>query len=392
MSELCLNIGAGLSELEGYTGIDRTNGQEGYPLPYEDNSVAEIYASHVLEHFSHQKVSAVVNHWVSKLKPGGRLRIAVPDFEWIAKHYLAGEPIMVQSYVMGGHQDEDDHHGTIFDRDTLMEIMANAHLERLGHFESIIKDDTSLEVSLNLQGFKPSSAENKVTGVHAVLSAPRFGPVMHMRSAFHAFAPLKIPYRVCQGAYWHQILCEIMELVLVEGAEYVLTCDYDSVFGPQDVAELWRLAQIYPDADAICAVQTKRNGDTPLFGMIDANGKPKTAVYVAEFERNLTRINTGHFGLTLFRATSLKRLPRPWMCATPNDQGRWTDGKVDADMMFWHKWRVAGLKLFLANRVRIGHLQEMIAWPGADLRPFYQTPDEYADVGIPPPKALPEPE
>ena len=118
---ICLDLGAGDNPVPGSISVDRKNGQEVYPLNYEDNSVDEIRASHVLEHFSHTEVSDVINHWVSKLIPGGRLRIAVPNFEYIAREYLAGSPVNVQGYLMGGHIDENDKHGCAFDPEVLTE-------------------------------------------------------------------------------------------------------------------------------------------------------------------------------------------------------------------------------------------------------------------------------
>ena len=47
---------------------------------FDDNSVEVIYASHVLEHISHQRTSDVLKEWARVLKPGGILRLSVPDF------------------------------------------------------------------------------------------------------------------------------------------------------------------------------------------------------------------------------------------------------------------------------------------------------------------------
>jgi predicted SAM-dependent methyltransferase len=57
-------------------------------LPYEDESVDLIYASHVLEYFDRQEVIPVLQEWVRVLKKGGILRIAVPDFESMAIMYV----------------------------------------------------------------------------------------------------------------------------------------------------------------------------------------------------------------------------------------------------------------------------------------------------------------
>ena len=57
-------------------------------LPYEDNSVDLIYASHVFEYFDREEGLDVLKKWNSKLKEGGVLRIAVPDFEEMARLYV----------------------------------------------------------------------------------------------------------------------------------------------------------------------------------------------------------------------------------------------------------------------------------------------------------------
>jgi len=383
--EIKLNIGAGkLIDLDGFTSLDRKNGQEGYPLEFDDGTVSEIYASHVLEHFSHRQVSEVVNHWAKKLKPGGRIRIAVPDFQLVAQTYLDGKPINVQGYVMGGHSDDDDHHGCIFDRESLAEVMATAGLERIRPWKSDVSDCADLPCSLNLMGYKPLGDDEAVTGCVAVLSAPRFGPLLHMRCAFSAFNKVKMPYQITQGAYWHQVISDCLEAQLDTSAEFLITCDFDTVFQGSDVRDLFRLMKAFPEADAICAVQSKRGSEGPLFGMKDKDGNPITTIAAQEFNRHITRITTGHFGLTIFRAESLRTFERPWMTPRPNDDGRWAEGKIDADIDFWQNWERQGKTLFLGNRVVVGHLQELIAWPSADFSPVYQGTSDYTHDGPPP--------
>ena len=58
-------------------------------LPYEDNSIDLIYASHVIEYFDREEILDVLNKWKSKLKLGGTLRLAVPNFKEIARLYCA---------------------------------------------------------------------------------------------------------------------------------------------------------------------------------------------------------------------------------------------------------------------------------------------------------------
>ena len=57
-------------------------------LPYENNTVDLIYASHVIEYFNREEIIPLIKNWKSKLKPGGILRLSVPNFKIIAKLYL----------------------------------------------------------------------------------------------------------------------------------------------------------------------------------------------------------------------------------------------------------------------------------------------------------------
>lgn len=380
-----LNLGAGDHPIEGYLNLDGAKGDTIYPLPMDDGSVDEIRASHVLEHFSHTQVAVVLNDWVAKLAPGGVLRIAVPDFEKIARAYLEGEAEMVQGYVFGGHVDSRDWHGCGFDKDLLVELLLGCGLERLHAWTSEVEDCASLPVSLNLGGYKPSGPAAHCEATVAVLSAPRFGPVQHFRCAFQAFAKAKVPYMMFGGAYWHQVLSESLEEALQDPeTRYVITCDYDTVFTYQDVLEIYRLMEALPNADALCPLQSKRGpGGLPLFTIRGENGEKRTRLRGHELDRHVLPVSTGHFGLTIFRAGSLRSLPRPWMNSAPAADGRWGEGRTDADIQFWRHWREAGKSLLLAPRVVVGHMQEMISWPGQDLRPIYQTTKDYDTGGMP---------
>jgi hypothetical protein len=382
---LRLNIGAGKRELPGFTPIDRDYGTEAYPLPYDDNSVDEILASHVLEHFSHRQVTEVLLHWVDKLKPGGRIRIAVPDFERVAKAYLAGAPINVQGYVMGGHDDENDKHGALFDREELTEAMIVCGLERVGEWKGEYGGCDGLEISLNLQGFKPSGPEKKLSGVRAVVSTPRYGPLMHPRCIQKATHELGFQATAGQSCYWHQKICCLMEEAIADPTcEYVLTMDFDTVFSSADVLELYRLAQAVPEVDAVFPLQAKRGCEQSLFSIANSNGHIAQAIPSDWLlNRNLLKANTGHFGLTLFRAESLRKFPRPWMNSEPGPDGSWSTGQTDADIDFWKRFKAAGLTAYLAPKVVVGHLEDVIAWPGKDLTRVYQTPGDYDQIGIP---------
>jgi predicted SAM-dependent methyltransferase len=57
-------------------------------IPFNDNTFDLVYHSHVLEHFTKKAGQDFINECLRVLKPGGIIRIAVPDLERIVTEYL----------------------------------------------------------------------------------------------------------------------------------------------------------------------------------------------------------------------------------------------------------------------------------------------------------------
>ena len=58
-------------------------------LPFDVDTCDAVYHSHVLEHLRPEEASRLLSECFRVLKPGGTLRIAVPDLEGIARQYLS---------------------------------------------------------------------------------------------------------------------------------------------------------------------------------------------------------------------------------------------------------------------------------------------------------------
>ena len=381
-----LNLGAGNTPLEGYENRDAKTGDTIYPLPEPDNTVDEIRASHVLEHFGHREVPAVLADWVRALKDGGKLRIAVPNFEDIARRYLNCEPLPVEGFIMGGQSDDLDYHKSIFDAESLTVAMRRAGLRDIVKWESEVKDCASYPISLNLQGTKRRAltpADVKEMNIGAAMSVPRLGFMDNYFCAFQSLGPLGIQLRKFTGAFWGQCLERTMEAWVDEGKDWILTVDYDSVWTPGALQELLEVARD-SDADAIAPIQVHRTQQRPLMTMKGEDGKNVTGAPRSAFQGSLTRINNAHFGLTMIRVSALKDIPKPWFAGQPQDDGTWGPYRTDDDVWFWRQWEKHGRSLYLANRVVIGHAELMIRWPDENFKAVYQHPNDfYADNGPP---------
>jgi len=135
-----------------------------------DASVDEIYASHVLEHLSHaEEVGTALLQWHRVLRPGGRLRVSVPDLATLCWMFVrpgvsAKLRIELMKVIYGGHLNAFDIHYAGFDAGLLGGYLLQAGFERFERVESFGEfADTSeyrmagIRISLNAQAWKPAA-------------------------------------------------------------------------------------------------------------------------------------------------------------------------------------------------------------------------------------------
>jgi len=594
MEKVKINLGSGDCPIDGYVNIDRKTGQEVYPLAYEDGSVDEIRASHILEHFGINEIGDVLKNWAAKLKPGGLLKIAVPDFDKIIELYKDGD-LKTAGYVCGAQVDENDFHKSIFNRTALTNVLNGAGLCDIKHWDSEINDCASLPVSLNLQAAKPNAnpeiakilsgfvargknvysqygedgvieaiferigtnnkwclevgasdgilfsntrrlieqgwgailieseklaydrlvenckdypnahpvyakigidvsldgilkkfnapedidlmivdidgqdyhvinaminykprvliveynpraetefiptlggegqagyaaisrlgcskgylsqiqtqvniimirngllqkeeeeAKDQAAAIEpvttrtasmkiaAIMSCPRLGFTNNLMVATKVIVPMGIDFEVGYGVFWSQGLTKMIEEQIKKGMEWIVILDYDSYYLKEHLLALCQLMQEHPEADAIVPIQIKREHDTVLAGVED----PVKANCEYDANTDLVEVDTGHFGLTLFRVSAFAKLKKPWFLAVPDKDGGWGAGHLDTDIYFWKNWRKCGLKAYLTPQVLIGHMQLMVTWPGAFVKgskPTHQYINTCTEKGIP---------
>jgi len=108
-------------------------------LPFENDSVDLIYASHVIEYFDREEILVILRGWWHKLKPGGILRLAVPDFYEIARLYINNDyslnsflgPLYGKMLLDGNYI----YHKTVYDSHSLIHILKIAGYNRFSRWD-----------------------------------------------------------------------------------------------------------------------------------------------------------------------------------------------------------------------------------------------------------------
>jgi hypothetical protein len=359
-----LNIGAGSTVIPGFTAIDRKLGSEAFPLKYADNSVDEIRASHILEHFTFTDAQAALKEWTRVLKPGGKIRLAVPDLDAKDK----ADPDEWPFIVMGGQTGPDDFHRSAWDETRLRAHMEHFGLTNIRRWESPNTDTAAHPCSLNLEGVKAGPVEQQkkqalTVKVGAYLTLPRYEAVAARTIIQEALKPHKIDLTTTQGVFWGQCMQRMFQDAVDKNIDWILSLDSDSLFTSKHVSQLFELMAANPQIDAMAALQCRRGGKYPL--LTTGTGIQDEHVQI---DGRPIRVTTAHFGLTLIRVASLKQVSKPWFKAETDSEGNWSDDRLDDDIWFWHQWRGAGKNIYVVPSVSIGHLEETVAMFDAEMQ------------------------
>ena len=176
--KLNLHLGCGGVNHPEFINID------GYPFPhvhyvqtidrlprFATGTVDLIYASHCLEHFRYHETRKVLQEWGRVLKPGGVLRISVPDFDKLVDIFLEHrrDPDVIIEQLMGGQNNKYNFHYTALNKANLSRMLLASGfatvrdwtpgvgpLTTFPDFSVYRKDveDRSHEISLNIEAVK----------------------------------------------------------------------------------------------------------------------------------------------------------------------------------------------------------------------------------------------
>ncbi len=145
-----IEIGSGKKKREGYETCDIRNipGVDHIcradELPFENETVDEIYSRHVIEHFTLKEFIETLSEWNRVLKVGGAIYIICPNLLWHLEQILQGthESFYVKERglndrywgfgsLFGWQQDEYDVHKFGYYFELLRDILADAGFEEI---------------------------------------------------------------------------------------------------------------------------------------------------------------------------------------------------------------------------------------------------------------------
>ncbi len=157
-----LHLGCGKRNFPGFINVDLAD----YPHIHHrrnvddlsifgNDSVDQIYASHVLEYFSLKDVGRVLSEWRRVLKPGGILKIAVPDFNALCLAYQRyGRVLDVQGLIYGFMELADAPQGILFHK-----VLYDFEL-----LKQVLKENSFINIKrYDWRGFLPEGIEDHST-------------------------------------------------------------------------------------------------------------------------------------------------------------------------------------------------------------------------------------
>lgn len=159
---LRLNVGCGHIPMEEYTNVDGRDlpgvdiVSDASEIPLQPGTVAEIFSSHLLEHFPLEHFRRVLlPHWFSLLRSGGIFRSIVPDAEGMIDDYVNGRMSFddLREVTYGLQEYDGDFHFNMFSRNMIRQLVSEVGFQDVA-FEFIGRKNGKCR-DMEIRGIKP---------------------------------------------------------------------------------------------------------------------------------------------------------------------------------------------------------------------------------------------
>lgn len=139
---LKIDLGCGDDCKEGFEGLDiRPLPGVKYvsdvrTLPFQNNTVDQLVACHVIEHFTIHEIPEILKEWYRVLKFGGSLTVWCPNLRYIATEYLRLDSTENEErkydllgWLYGEQNYEANYHYFCYDQPLLVRVLEKAGLK-----------------------------------------------------------------------------------------------------------------------------------------------------------------------------------------------------------------------------------------------------------------------
>lgn len=157
-----LNLGCGADYLVDYVNIDKNckadiNRDLLDQLPFDPESVDEVLASHLLEHFGFAEVPIFISRVNKVLKKGGLFHIRVPDIEKSMRNFLENKDDKKWSWwileIYGGQWNPGEFHKSGYTKERLIYLMKELGFKVGEDLPPRIKDNLNI-TEINIKFIK----------------------------------------------------------------------------------------------------------------------------------------------------------------------------------------------------------------------------------------------
>ena len=152
-----VNLGCGTILMEDYLNTD-SRPLEGVDivadvrsLPFEKESVQELYLAHVIEHFPEIEMEKyILPYWYSLLKPNGKIKVICPNWEAMLQGYSKGTISYedLKEVTFGSQEYAGNFHFNMFTPSTLVHLLKSVGFSQIKVIESERRNGQCLEMEV----------------------------------------------------------------------------------------------------------------------------------------------------------------------------------------------------------------------------------------------------
>jgi len=133
-----------------------------YGIPFPDSSVDFLYSSHFLEHLEPTVARRVLKECHRVLRPGGVIRVCVPDLSAAVQFYLNGQRDRFLAYFFTDRRLSRHRHRYMYDFELLKQIVTQAGFVdvvkcqfRIGRTPDLVDLDNRSDETLYVEAARP---------------------------------------------------------------------------------------------------------------------------------------------------------------------------------------------------------------------------------------------